>query len=220
MTDYKKLLPKSARKDLAPLGRFLHDHQETEQKRLARHLESKRYREIVRDWGEFLGNRSGGPSADAQRPIGEVATERITLRFGKVVRKGSGVDSSTSPETLHRLRIDCKKLRYLLEFFKSIYDRSGVESLVRSLKGLQDNLGDFNDLQVQQETLMRYSQQMLGEGTGTAESLVAMGRLIEQLAIRRTEERERFKRRFARFASPEHITWVEGLSASLQKKAP
>jgi CHAD domain-containing protein len=225
--DYQKMVPKSVRSDLGPLAGFLREHQHAEQRRLAGDLESKRYKKLIHDWRDFLEGRGrwGGsrtsepPPANARRPIINVATERIAFRFDRVVRKGKKIDSTTPAAALHRLRIDCKKLRYLLEFFKSLYDRDKVDSLISALKGLQDSLGDFNDLQVQQETLMRFAQQMLEENKGTAETIVAMGRLVERLELRRVEERKRFHRRFDRFASPKHIAWVQRLGSSIEEKA-
>jgi CHAD domain-containing protein len=97
------------------------------------------------------------------------------------------------------LRIECKKLRYLLEFFRSLCHPDDVERVVKSLKRLQDNLGDFNDLQIQRETLKRFAEEMVAEGCATVESLMAMGRLVERLELRQAEERSRFTKRFAAF---------------------
>lgn len=46
--------------------------------------------------------------------------------------------------TLHQLRIECKYLRYVLEFGQHLLGPSG-ERLIRALKVLQEHLGDLND---------------------------------------------------------------------------
>jgi CHAD domain-containing protein len=46
--------------------------------------------------------------------------------------------------TLHALRIDCKYLRYTLEFALHLLGPNG-EALIGKLKQLQDDLGDLND---------------------------------------------------------------------------
>ncbi|MGF1704096.1 CHAD domain-containing protein [Photobacterium makurazakiensis] len=55
-----------------------------------------------------------------------------------------------SPDTdLHHLRINCKKLRYLLEFFSPLLPKKSVKEQINQLKQLQDKLGEFNDSSVQ-----------------------------------------------------------------------
>jgi hypothetical protein len=66
---------------------------------------------------------------------------------------------------------------------------------------LQDNLGDFNDYEVQQSTLKGFAQSMLEEGKGSVDTLMAMGRLIERLEAGQQRERERFSKRFSKFSS-------------------
>ena len=75
-----------------------------------------------------------------------------------------------------------------------------VQPLIDALKGLQDNLGDFNDFGVQQETLRRFARQMAEEGEVPVETLMAMGRLISRLEEGEEAERRRFHEMFDRFA--------------------
>jgi hypothetical protein len=89
----------------------------------------------------------------------------------------------------------------LLEFFRSLYDAGQIERMVRALKRLQDNLGDFNDYQVQRESLRSFADQMLEDGATQADTLMAMGRLVERLEEGQAEERQRFAERFRRFAA-------------------
>lgn len=60
-----------------------------------------------------------------------------------------------SYEMLHALRIDVKILRYTLEFFEEVLGED-TKSLVKDLKGLQDNLGDIHDAVVAIELLQNY----------------------------------------------------------------
>jgi CHAD domain-containing protein len=50
-------------------------------------------------------------------------------------------------EALHRLRIDCKKLRYATEFFAPLYGERMVD-FTQHLKALQDLLGTLHDTAV------------------------------------------------------------------------
>jgi CHAD domain-containing protein len=169
---------------------------------------------LIRHWREFLEAPLPDDPAlpEAKRPVREVASERIARCFRRVLKKGRAIKDDSPPARFHRLRIECKKLRYLLEFFRSLYDPHDVEPVVKSLKRLQDNLGDFNDLQIQRETLKRFAQEMVAEDCATVESLMAMGRLVERLEVRQAKERSRFTKRFANFdALPMRERFARGI---------
>ena len=89
----------------------------------------------------------------------------------------------------------------MIEFFRSLYEPRELRKLVKSLRTLQDNLGDFNDFEVQQVTLRRFARRMLEEGKGNIDTLMAMGQLIERLKKGQLKERQRFSKRFAKFSS-------------------
>ena len=58
--------------------------------------------------------------------------------------------SKKSPDaSVHKVRIECKKLRYLLEYFAPLYIDNNHKKNVARLKSLQDKLGDFNDSSTQ-----------------------------------------------------------------------
>ena len=116
------------------------------------------------------------------------------------MKKGRAIEPNSPPEMLHRLRIDCKKLRYLLEFFRALYAESEIGPPIAALKLLQDNLGDFNDLEIQQQTLRDFGRTMQAEGIGSVEAVMAMGRLVANLEKKQKSERVRFHRRFDAFS--------------------
>jgi CHAD domain-containing protein len=63
----------------------------------------------------------------------------------KVLAAGSHVDRADA-EAMHRLRIECKKLRYAAEFFRPLF--AGMDGFIAHMKGLQDLLGLMNDVAV------------------------------------------------------------------------
>ena len=202
MDGYEPSLDKKTRDHLAPLRRFLQVRLQIEQDRLAKALQSARYRALMRSWKRFLEEavpeKTGLPNA--MRPILHVASERIERRFRRVIKDGRRIKAASPPEALHRLRIECKKLRYLLEFFRSLYEPEDLGVLVKSLKQLQDNLGDLNDLRVQQVAMKKFGQQMVDQGTATPGMLKAIHRIDASLGVRRARERGRFDKRFAKFS--------------------
>jgi len=203
MPKFRADLPKSMRQDLDPLDAYLHQHHRRERRRLISRLKSKRYNELLSGWDEFLAHAPSDDDAspDAARPIADVASERIWKAYRRVYKCGRDIKPDTPADVLHELRIDCKMLRYLLEFFRSLYPRKEVAKLVDALRQLQDNLGDFNDLQVQQSSLHSFAQEMSDEGLSSVESLLAIGRLVEHLAQRQIAERQRFSECWDSFAT-------------------
>ena len=203
------------REDLEPLERYLRERQKTEQQSLARALGSARYRKLIRDWSKFL-DAAPTPGADptvpsAGRPALDVASERIRGAYRRIRKRGGSLDDQTPVEVLHRLRIDCKKLRYLLEFFRSLYPTDRIAPLIRSLKRLQDDLGDFNDIGVQTAELKTTADEMLERKAATTETLLAMGRLMGLLEERGRSLRSRLMVSVAAFVGDDVRASVGGL---------
>lgn len=199
---YQRLLPGELRQDLVPLARFLESRRKVEHARVVEMLDSARYHALMHDWSAFLDHHEEGDETplNAHRAALEVAGERIHRRWKRVLKRGSAIDDDTPAEELHLLRIDCKKYRYLLEFFHSLYDAHDIDPLVRKLKKLQDYLGEMNDLQVQRDALNRFARDMFADRKATPDTLLAMGRLQEHLRASQRKERKRFHRFFVRFA--------------------
>ena len=190
---------------MTPVDEFLERRHRDAYRQLRAALESDRYRGLTSSWREFLEHASAcaPPALDADRPILEVASERIWRAYRRVRRKRGDIGAAGSDEALHELRIECKKLRYLLEFFRSLYSPKSVGGLIKALKRLQDNLGDLNDLSVQQQALHDFALDMHAEGSDSVDTLLAIGRVIEHLAMRRRVERARFSKCYAKFDTPE-----------------
>lgn len=211
---YEALLPAAVRGHLEPLREFLARHQKIEQRRLAAELDSPRYRELIASWSVFLEGPIESSAANAARPIRELASERIWRAYRRVWKKGRAIDDAAPAAAFHRLRIDAKKLRYLLEFFRGLYDPAEIDPLIQALKKLQDNLGDFNDLEVQQEKLRELALRMQEEGDAPAGVLLTMGELVAELRRLQAAEGRRFARRFGRFSAPGHRQAFRRLFAS------
>lgn len=199
--DYQASVMQAFRSDLDPLRAFLGRRKSSEQKALCKELRSDRYRRLTRDWRAFLegGEADAGPLADA--PILETANRRVWRAYRRVIVDGSAIGEATPAEALHDLRKDCKKLRYLMEFFQSLYPEESIKPVIKSLKLLQENLGDFQDLEVQSDSLMGFSRDMMAEGGTPAETFVAMGVLVDGLLRRQREARQAFAACFAAFSA-------------------
>ena len=143
-----------------------------------------------------------------------MASERIWRVYRRAIREGDAITTESPADDLHELRKTCKKLRYLMEFFQSLYPGGEIKSLIRVLKTLQDNLGNFQDYEVQVATLKEFSHQMVAEGMVPPDTLLAMGMLIDGLERRQHQAREEFAGRYAGFSAQDHQDRFRQLFAS------
>ena len=207
MDEFREELPEDMGEQLGPLEKYLHVHHDKEHRQLVRTLGAKRYHALMDDWSMFLGNpvsTETGTCQGAALPVIELASDRIWRTYRRVWKRARAIDEKTPAEALHALRIECKKLRYLLEFFNSLYPPDEMRVLIQTLKQLQTNLGDFNDCEVQRIKLRHIANDMHQHGLASADTLLAMGRLIDHLSQEQLEERRRFQARFDTFSLPEN----------------
>lgn len=90
------------------------------------------------------------PSAPLSQPIAEVASRIVNRRLKRVRRRGAGF-ARQSPKKRHRLRIALKKLRYTAEVLAPLYGPDKTGPLLRAVKGLQEKLGDANDVRMSRD---------------------------------------------------------------------
>ena len=206
---YKASLPVSIQDDLDPLYRFLKTQQKNAHQKLVRYLNSDEYRTLMDHWQDYLQT----PLPDNPYlaiPALKLANRCIWKVYRQVIRAGQGIDPQTQAEALHDLRKTCKKLRYLMEFFQTIYPQKAIKGLIKALKGLQDNLGRHQDFEVQAATIKQFAQTMAQAGT-SADTLMAIGVLAQGLDQRRQQARDEFAQRFAEFDTIERHVHFKSL---------
>lgn len=176
-----------------------------EQQELVKNIRSKRCRLILQSWHDFLyGDQVYGETKRSGQTISSLAREIIFRKYNKILKDGSAIKRSSPDQDLHRLRIQCKKLRYIFEFFTSLFPPAKVKVAVKQLKRLQDNLGSFNDLSVQQEMLNQY---VVGIKPGSKKNqhlATAIGGLLTTLYHEQQKIRQGFYARFKQFSSEEN----------------
>ena len=214
--EYRDSLPANMQADIEPLREFLIRHHKAENKNLVKALDSARYSRLIRNWRNFLEQPVNERSTlkNAGRPVNEVASERIWRVYRNAIKEGNAITTESPAEALHDLRKTCKKLRYLMEFFQSLYPSGDIKELIRILKTLQDNLGNFQDYEVQVSTLKTFSHQMVAESTVSPDTLLAMGMLIDGLERRQRQAHEEFSGRYAGFSQQDNQNRFRKLFAS------
>lgn len=207
LPDLAQALPAARRDDLEPLAKLLDRRQSQAHTALVAELTSSRCTDAMREWKAWLEDpempRARGDGLDiepdAGRPAHDVAAQRIWRAYRKLVKAGRSIDVNSHAEELHSMRKDAKRLRYLFECFSSLFPGDELKPIVKELKGLQDVLGEFQDSEVQAETLESFAHVMLDEADGSASTLMSMGYLVEHLDRRRDGARDAFASSFARF---------------------
>jgi CHAD domain-containing protein len=188
---------------LAPLQEVIETERQVALGEVRAGLRSDRFQSLLDGWQAFLDDppAASEPPPIAFRPVRELASQKIRKAYRRMRRRGLELGENPPLEDLHRLRIDGKKLRYLLEFFRSLYEETAIEPLVEQLKLLQDILGGINDVRVQQRRLLEFAHRR--ELAGQVETLLAMGRLAGALQQRQDRLRDDLASVFPGFAGPE-----------------
>ena len=197
---FRALVPESMHEGLDAMFGLIRARRKKEQAQLAQYLESGRYNTEMKALAKlFAKKRKLIPGPNASRASYDLACELIWKRYRKIRRAAASIVAETPDEEIHSLRIECKKLRYLMELFASMFPPEQFSRLLKSLKRLQDSLGLFNDCSVQQASLQSFVESLGNEQQqlGIAQSV---GALITVLHQRQIAEREKITGAFARFS--------------------
>jgi CHAD domain-containing protein len=193
-------LPENYREHLQPFHDYLVAEGRAEGARVAEVIGSERYRAIRDGWRAYFEGDLDSDCDHAATPVTELAHARIWKMYRRVMKEGAAIDDDSPAEALHELRITCKKLRYLLEFFQSLYPPKRIGRLVKALKSFQNVLGEFQDTEVQSNAILAFGRDMAASGVAPVETQMAMGMIAESILVRQAEARRAFHRNFDAFS--------------------
>jgi len=172
---YLTMLPESLRPGLEQACRHIHRLRKRTWQKVITALDSADYRDKMDEINQAM-------TAPRLQPRGKKLKQRvdhhIVRQHRHICTSVSTLSTSCSDDAIHQLRIECKKLRYLLELFAELYPRKPLKVLTRELKALQETLGRFNDFTVQHQFL----HQLAGElrDSDQKSSLNALSALLYQ----------------------------------------
>jgi len=201
--------------DLAPVRRSVAKRRTAERRTLRRGLTSARARNLLADWRTFLDilpQLETEDRPDADRPLKKVAGARVAKDYRKLVRHGRAAQAEPSAEAFHALRKRGKDLRYFLEFFADLYPKRPVKTLLSELKSLHAVLGGFHDRAVQRQILNQIAEDLSAAGS-SAEPLLAIGGLMQQMLAAQAGAEAKFDKRFAEFSSKKQRALVKSIFA-------
>lgn len=203
---YQAMLPEGLQEGLAVFFQELSRQRVQELRRMKTALQSRNCKQFLRRWRRYVEDSLVASAlAAGHEPCKEVAVKAISKRLQSILKDGAKISPQSPDGALHSLRIQAKKLRYLLEFYCSLFPEPAMNSLVKSLKKLQDNLGNFNDLSVQQGMLGQHQKGLAGgEQKKAVQVAAALGGLITHLHEEQKGVRQEFELRFKQFTTTDN----------------
>lgn len=212
----KALLPNMLEADIEPLFDHLRAKRLEALREVVSNLNSKRFSRMLKDWEAFLDQPPNNSSLalNAAVPIINLARKRIYKRYRNVVKLGRLSFENTGDDLLHQLRIECKKLRYLMEFFSSLFPYPKISILIKQLENLQDNLGEFQDVCVQDEYLQTITDELPIAHTRSKRTILAIGSLVGTLSQKKQTVKKSFSNIFTDFVSASNRKLFRELFAS------
>ena len=205
--DILSLLPEILAKGLLPFFKDLQTHRQTEHKKVVRTLSGKRFKHLQAEWTAFIERLLQNPSNIL---IKEVADQIIHKRYSKVLQRGATLSEYSSNDEFHQLRIQCKKLRYALEFFYHLYPPKNISRQIKILKSLQDHLGLLNDKHVHSEYLL---QKINSQPAPSIQTAASLGGVITRLHADSVTLRREFKKAWSAFSKTASLKQVQQLYA-------
>lgn len=198
---YQQLLPKVHRAGLEALLKTIARQRKKAHQSLTRQLLSNTHESDYYGLQQQLTTEPVEGLQDASAPLahlplGEVATQKIRKSHKRICQFVADLDDNTPDEQVHELRIECKKLRYLLDFFSQLYPVEQIKPQLKALKRLQNILGDFNDFGVQQSFLLQQLQ-----ANTPMEQVAAVNGLVALLYSKQLVARNKVMKALAAYAA-------------------
>ena len=197
---------------LDPLLQAWQTQREQARAEMIAYLDSKEYQAFKDSFITFLntpgaGDRPSPKGNPTPNLVREVAPAMIYDRLA-AVRSFDRVIPDAPVEQLHALRIEFKKLRYTVEYFRDVLGPQ-ANGIINEFKGLQDHLGDLNDAQVAMHILQDFLKAHSKKAKGESQLPDAELQAISAYLAYRQEERDRLKNSFpaawAHFNRPEFM---------------
>ncbi len=199
--DFKNRLDSAGSSALLPLYEYFRHEQQLAHQHLVACLRSARYTQLIAAGATYIASPVAARSSlrYARLPVMDWANQRIWRMLRRVLREGKAIDANSPPQALHELRKSCKKLRYLMEFFASLYPATSIRNPIKILKKLQDMLGEYQDVQVQQAFLATFQQFSIAASPALQHTSVVVDSILCRLEKRQRKLRKSFKQEFGVF---------------------
>lgn len=197
---------------LDPLKKLIERKRKRAWNSLVLFLQSEDYQLALTSWQRYLRAVS---QPDKMITVRELAAKRIQKCYRALLRDGRKLDKASPDEAFHDLRLDMKRLRYLLEYFAPIFPTHDYALIFKQARTLQAVLGDFHDITVQKSVLMHYADELQERGNTAPGTFVCLGFLLQEMGGNHHSLRDQFHDIFRLISAEENATFV----SELHKKA-
>ncbi len=198
LQNYQVDLEQSSWTQLQPLRQYLLLSRAEAQKQLIAELKSSQYRDHIKQWRDYLEQSEMDDSAPDKLDGAtyKLADELIWRVNQEILLKGKSITRNSSAETLHELRKYFKHLRYLIEFFRSLYPAVSLRVLIETLIDVQDSLGEYNDRHIQMAMVNAFIQQ-----SDNQDAIKISEQIVEILQQQQLEAGKKFKESYKMYSS-------------------
>ncbi|OGT78075.1 MAG: hypothetical protein A3J35_05790 [Gammaproteobacteria bacterium RIFCSPLOWO2_02_FULL_52_10] len=198
------MLPATMRDNLEPLRAALAERRNKVHKRLVQVLDSEKFRGFSSASRAYLtaGLRDHFQTAIGSQPVLTTANQVILRVYQKMLKQGALASRSGDRDALHALRKTAKKLRYLLETFRSLYPQQDMENVIMHCRKLQNILGRIVDFRVQQNYLQGLADDAGNAAVFPPATVACIRYLIDAYNELEGEAYTKFAGRFEHFSEP------------------
>lgn len=147
LKNYKKDLPKSMKNSIDEFKKIVKNLMNIEDEKVL-NLLSDEFDEIDEIYKNlYLNDKIFNKKSDFAFVY--TAFNIIKDKKKKIVNFSKKLHKKSKPKDFHKLRIEFKKFRYLLEIFSNFYEKKFISKPIKKLKKMQDILGNFQDIENQ-----------------------------------------------------------------------
>jgi CHAD domain-containing protein len=197
-------IPVALQSDAPLLFRRMQKERSTERNKVIRMLNAAYFKNLLTQWKTVITTDDtkalAGP--EANRQVIDVATQQIRNAYRAITKKLPEDHILENDEAYHRLRIEFKKFRYLLEFYSSLYPGE-LNGVIKTSKHILDILGLFSDLSVFSEKFMLYLNEEHHSGKEQAKLGALIGAMLANIDIHKKDIKQDLITVFADFRSAE-----------------
>lgn len=197
LDSYKQIL-QNKDDDLNTLKEYLLKQQELQIQSLKAFFQSEKCVYILVKFKSYLCSHN--LIKPEKTNINDNLKETVLKIYGKIIKKGIKLKTQSENKKFHKLRVEFKKIRYLIELLKPLYDVEIYDKILNDFKKVQDILGQFNDYEVQQKKLRELPDVL----KLTKVETLSIELLIKHLKMEQIELKSKFHKQFVQF-SHEHF---------------
>lgn len=180
---YIALLPADFARGMAELAEVVRTERAEQHAAVAAYFSSPDYRADIDACLAELSLQPALETPAAAKPVLDLVKRQMLRRYAAMRATSALIRQDSADDDIHALRIEFKKLRYLIEFFLDLLPKKRSLKLLGDLKKIQGVLGSFNDLSVQNDFLDAFQDPRRVEMTKALNGLIAILHL-KKVAVR------------------------------------